>query len=63
VPTLHPPSPTPAAPPPSSSTPATTRLVFAILELYQSVLPALHTERGLALISAMVVDLAALDNQ
>ena len=40
---------------------ATTRLLFAILELYQSVLPALHTERGLALLSAMVVDLARLD--
>ena len=40
---------------------ATTRLLFAVLELYQSVLPRLHTERGLGLLSAMVVDLARLD--
>ena len=40
---------------------ATTRLLFAVLELYQSMLPALHTERGLALLSATVVDLARLD--
>lgn len=40
---------------------ATTRLLFAVLELYQSVLPMLHTERGLGLLSAMVVDLARLD--
>ncbi len=40
---------------------ATTRLLFAILELYQSVLPALHTQQGLGLLSALVVDLARLD--
>ncbi len=40
---------------------ATTRLLFAVLELYQSVLPMLHTPRGLGLLSAMVVDLARLD--
>jgi len=42
---------------------ATSRLLFAILEMYQAVLPALHTERGLALVSAMVVDIARLDDQ
>ena len=40
---------------------ATARLLFAVLELYSGILPALHTPRGLALLGAMVVDLAAAD--
>jgi hypothetical protein len=40
---------------------ATARLLFATLELYAGILPTLHTPRGLALLNAMVVDLAAVD--
>ncbi len=40
---------------------ATARLLFATLEMYAGILPMLHTPRGLALLSAMVVDLAAVD--
>ncbi len=40
---------------------ATARLLFAVLELYAGILPALHTPRGLDLLSAMVVDLARVD--
>ncbi len=41
---------------------ATARLLFATLELYAGILPALHTPRGLHLLSQMVVDLS-LDEQ
>ncbi len=40
---------------------ATARLLFATLELYAGLLPTLHTPRGLALFSQMVVDLASVD--
>ena len=40
---------------------ATARLLFAVLELYAGILPTLHTPRGLALLSQMVVDLARVD--
>ncbi len=40
---------------------ATARLLFAVLELYAGVLPMLHTARGLALLSQMVVDLSCAD--
>ncbi len=40
---------------------ATARLLFATLEMYAGILPMLHTPRGLALLNAMVVDLAAVD--
>ncbi len=39
----------------------TARLLFAVLELYAGILPALHTPRGLALLSQMVVDLSRAD--
>lgn len=39
---------------------ATARLLFATLELYASILPALHTPRGLELLGAMIVDLASV---
>ncbi len=37
---------------------ATARLLFGVLELYAGIIPSLHTARGLALLNAMVVDLA-----
>ena len=40
---------------------ATARLLFATLELYAGILPALHTPRGLTLLSQMVVDLSVAD--
>ncbi len=40
---------------------ATARLLFATLEMYAGILPMLHTPRGLALLNAMVVDLASVD--
>ncbi len=40
---------------------ATARLLFGVLELYAGILPTLHTARGLALLNAMVVDLASVD--
>ncbi len=40
---------------------ASARLLFATLELYSGILPALHTPRGLALLSQMVVDLSLAD--
>ncbi len=40
---------------------ATARLLFGVLELYAGILPSLHTARGLALLNAMVVDLAAVN--
>ncbi len=40
---------------------ATARLLFAVLEFYAGILPALHTPRGLTLLSQMVVDLARAD--
>ncbi len=40
---------------------ATARLLFAVLELYAGILTALHTPRGLALLSQMVVDLSLAD--
>ncbi|MDP9437055.1 MAG: hypothetical protein M3P93_18460 [Actinomycetota bacterium] len=44
-----------------NSNAATARLLFAVLELYAGILPALHTPRGLDLLSQMVVDLARVD--
>ncbi len=40
---------------------ATARLLFGVLELYAGILPALHTPRGLTLLSQMVVDLSLAD--
>ncbi len=40
---------------------ATARLLFATLEMYAGILPALHTPRGLELLGAMVVDLSRVD--
>ncbi len=40
---------------------ATARLLFAIIELYSGIMPALHTPRGLTLLSQMVVDLSLAD--
>ena len=40
---------------------ATARLLFATLELYAGILPALHTPAGLRLLSQMVVDLSRVD--
>ena len=40
---------------------ATARLLFAVLELYAGILPALHTPRGLSLLNAMVVDMSRVD--
>ncbi len=40
---------------------ATASLLFGVLELYAGILPSLHTARGLTLLNAMVVDLAAVN--
>ncbi len=40
---------------------ATARLLFGLLEMYAGILPMLHTERGLLLLSQMVVDLSRVD--
>ena len=40
---------------------ASSRLLFAVLELYAGIVPSLHTDTGLALLNAMVVDLASVD--
>ncbi len=40
---------------------ATARLLFAVVELYANILPALHTPRELDLLTAMIVDLSRVD--
>ena len=42
---------------------ATTRLLFAVTEVYQELVPVLHTERGLQLLTAVIVDLANVDEK
>ncbi len=40
---------------------ASTRLLFAVLEIYEQTVPLLHTKTGLAWLTDVVVDLAGMD--
>ena len=42
---------------------AATRLLFAVMEVYQELVPVLHTPRGLQLLTAVIVDLANVDEK